>query len=101
MARVALEGVFERTGLAPLERGLRRGWSLTEAVKACRLSTDTMLGMIHMQVKFTLPWALVVHFEPAPKKDSLITNPFELFQICPPRTSRSEDLFSAFKTCEY
>ena len=88
----ALEGIIERVGLPAIERGLRRGSSLTEAIMACKSRFDGMLDSLHLQIKYRVPWALLVHFEPAAKKEELILNPNYLFQICPPKTTKSNSL---------
>ena len=91
---MALEGIIDRAGKAAIERGLRRGCSLTEALTACKVPATGMLDSLHLQVKFRVPWALVVHLEPTQKKEVLLMNPTELFQICPPRTTKSNLLIS-------
>lgn len=83
-----LDIVMERVSRPVIERGLRRGNSLSDILASHKCPFEAILHMLHMQVKHTLPWAVLVHLEPTAKKEVLIMEPYELFQVCPPGVTK-------------
>lgn len=81
--RYALSGVIEEIGQTNVERGLRRGSTLAEIATSNYIEAEGMLKAMHLQIKFTAPASVCIHLEAAPKKEIIILDPFDLFQICP------------------
>lgn len=79
---MALEAILERLPQTALERGMRRGQSFRDILMSNHIPAHTALHTMNMQVKSICPWALLVHVEPAAKKEVVIMDVYELFQVC-------------------
>ena len=81
--RYALEGIIHAAGQVAVESGLRRGFSLTEILTSASMDAEEVLQAVYLQIKYTKPASLCIHLEPAPRKEILILDPYDLFFICP------------------